>query len=140
MSDTNDFREWMDARGLKAEEIAPKFDVSPQTISHWRSQGVPERRKAHVNYIMSSMGTPEPAAPSIRQTLILQPTPEQFRTWNLAAISQDKPMLMEEWAVQGLDHLAAEWEGKLRIAQETAADREERWLRENSPKVAEGEK
>lgn len=127
----------MDARGLKAEEIAPKFDVSPQTISHWRSQGVPERRKAMATYVMSTWSAAEAPAPGLRQTLILQPTPEQFRAWNLAAISQDPPQLMEDWAVHGLDEMAAEWERKPRLVEETPQQREERWQQENQSRVAE---
>lgn len=141
MSDTNEFRDWMDARGLKAEDVASKFEVSPQTISHWRSQGVPDRRQSQVRYIMScwQAATAEPS-PALRQTLIVQPTVEQFRAWNVAAISQQPPQLLEEWALAGLDKLAAEWEKKPRLAPETEADRADRWQREHAAKVAEGGK
>lgn len=138
MSDHTDFREWMDARGLKAEDVAEKFEVSPQTISHWRSQGVPDRRQSQVRYIMNCwQDTAAPADAPMLQTLIVHPTVAQFRNWNIAAISQQPPQLIEEWALAGLDQIAAEWERKPRVAPETPADREERWQRENASKVAE---
>ena len=107
MSETNDFRGWMDARGLKAEDVASKFDVSPQTISHWRSQGVPERRRSHVHYIMSCwQQAPEPPSPAVLQQLVISPTRDQFRLWNQAALDARK--LIEDWAIEGLDQIAAE--------------------------------
>jgi hypothetical protein len=130
-------KNWMDARGISSEVVAAALNVGVQTVKNWRSIGVPERRKAHVNYFMSTWSNAEPAAAPLRQTLIVHPTVEQFRAWNLAAISQHPPQLLEEWALAGLDELAAEWERKPRIAPETAADREERWQRENAAKVAE---
>ena len=110
MSANNEFREWMDARGLKADDVAAKFDVSPQTISHWRSQGVPDRRLAHVRYIMNSWeGAPRsaPAAAGM-QTLVIHPTRDQFRNWNTAALRQG--LLIEQWAIEGLDRMAGEEE------------------------------
>lgn len=135
MSAINEFRDWMDARGLKSDDVASKFDVSPQTISHWRSQGVPERRQSLVRYIMSTWTqAPEAAGSGVRQQIVVRPTPEQFDRWNDAALAEGKRI--SDWALEGLDRLAAEWDKGLRVVEETAEEREERWRLQNTGKVA----
>ena len=125
-NDSNSFREWMDGKGLKASDVAQRFGVSEQTIAHWRSQGVPERRAAHVNYIISAWSDAAPAGQL--QPLLIHATREQFRRWNKAAVLQGK--LIEDWATGGLDELAAEWE---------AGDLKALPSPEPSARVAEGE-
>jgi hypothetical protein len=135
MSDQNPFREWMDARGFKADDVAAKFKVSPQTISHWRSQGVPDRRQSEVRYIMTTWAQVDHTMIDPRQSLTLRPTADQFDLWNDAAMAAG--LRISDWAMKGLDSMAKDWERKPRIVDETPAEREERWLRENSAKVAE---
>lgn len=50
----DDFKEWMDARGLSAMEVAEAMGTEEQTIRKWRSQGVPDRRRPHVERIMET--------------------------------------------------------------------------------------
>jgi hypothetical protein len=98
------FREWMDARKLKAKDVSQRFGVSIQTIGHWRSQGVPKTKIPHVNYVISCWTNP--TAAEIGSTLLLKPSSAQFREWNLAALQNRQ--LLEEWAIEGLDKYAAE--------------------------------
>ena len=106
-TEANEFRDWMDRNGIKTSDLTGPLQISEQTLRHWRSKGVPERRQSHVNYIMASWATP--AAP-LGQTLILHPTTDQFKKWNVAAISGPQPKTIEQWAIEGLDQLAAEAE------------------------------
>lgn len=101
-----EFRQWMDERKLKAPDVNKRFGVSVQTIAHWRSQGVPERKQSHVNYVISCWSNP--TAAEIGSALLLKPTAAQFREWNLAALEQRQ--LLEEWAIEGLDKYAGEIE------------------------------
>ncbi len=128
-------KDWMDAHGISAETVASSLKVGIQTVKNWRSIGVPERRKAHVNYFMSTWKEHAGDAADLRQTLILRPTPDQFDTWNDAALAEGKRI--SSWALEGLDTLAREYEKGLRIVDETPQQREARWQRENSGKVAE---
>lgn len=111
MADTEqDFKEWMDQRGLTAEEVGKALDVSPQTVKNWRSVGVPERRQAHVRYFMSTWsGVPASNNAPAFQPLMVHATREQFRNWESAARHEGYNHL-EDWAQEGLDKLAKEWE------------------------------
>lgn len=103
-----DFKTWMDERGLSAEEAGKALGVSAQTVKNWRSVGVPERRQAHVKFFMSTWSTAPASGTQTQQPLVIHATREQFRRWNKAAVLQDK--LIEDWATEGLDELAREWE------------------------------
>ena len=94
----------MDSKKLKAENVCKRFGVSRQTIAHWRCQGVPDRKQPHVNYVISCWENP--AAAQIGSRLVVEPTAEQFRTWNKAANHSNQ--LIEEWAIAGLDKYAGE--------------------------------
>lgn len=99
----------MDRRGIKIETLADHLNVERQTVANWRSKGVPERRVDHLSRVMATWDEPKPESPTVpAQTLVIYPTREQFRRWNTAAM--EKSMLLEDWAVNGLDDLAKEWE------------------------------
>ena len=98
------FREWMDSKELRAKDVAKRFGVSVQTIAHWRSKGVPERKQPHVNYVIACWSNP--TAAELGSTLLLKPSASQFRAWNQAAL--DEGQLLEEWAIAGLDQYAGE--------------------------------
>ncbi len=109
MADTEqDLKEWMDSRGVTAERMADALKVSPQTIKNWRSVGVPERRRAHVSYVISAWSDNPPAQSPLTQPLVINPTREQFRAWESAVRNSEFDHL-EDWAIHGLDMLAAEW-------------------------------
>lgn len=129
MADTEtEFKDWMDQHGVTAEQAAKALGVSEQTVRNWRSIGVPERRRAHVNYYMRTWAGAA-APPASLQPLVLNPSRQQFRTWELAARRQGFDHL-EDWAVQGLELLAKEWEaGGLKALPDP----------EHSARVAEGE-
>jgi hypothetical protein len=103
-SPAKDFRKWMDCRKLKARDVAKRFGVSVQTVGHWRSQGVPERKLPHVDFIIEGWDHPTPH--ELGSALLLKPTVDQFRAWSHAALAEGA--ILEEWAIGGLDKLAAE--------------------------------
>ena len=127
-------KDWMDARGISADTVATSLKVGLQTVKNWRSIGVPDRRKAHVAYFMSTWKESATPAEEIRQNLVLRPTPEQFDHWNDAALAEG--LRMSDWALRGLDQLAGEHDSGLTLHPGTARDREEHWQRANSSKVA----
>jgi transcriptional regulator with XRE-family HTH domain len=98
------FREWMDSKKLRADDVCKRFGVSRQTIAHWRSQGVPERKQPHVNYVITCWENP--TASEMGSTLLIKPSASQFRAWNSAALHEQQ--LIEEWAIEGLDKYASE--------------------------------
>ena len=94
----------MNSKSLRAQDVCKRFGVSEQTIAHWRSKGVPDRKQPHVNYVIACWENPTAAA--LGSTLLLKPTGEQFRAWNRAALDEDQ--LIEDWAIAGLDRYAEE--------------------------------
>jgi hypothetical protein len=99
-----DFRAWMNSKELRAKDVCKRFGVSEQTIAHWRSKGVPERKQPHVDYIISCWE--KPTAATLGSTLLIKPTPAQFNAWNEAWRHSNYPTL-EQWAIDGLDDFAA---------------------------------
>lgn len=103
----NEFRDWMDRNGIKIAEAATALGVGEQTVANWRSIGVPPRRAEHVRFYMANW---EQTAGHGENTnsIVVRATPDQFKQWNKAAMLDG--MLIEDWARQGLDELAAEAE------------------------------
>ena len=48
----------MDARGLSAATVAKDLGTEEQTVRKWRSQGVPNRRRPHVERYMAEWVDP----------------------------------------------------------------------------------
>lgn len=66
MSDEpNAFRDWMDERRLKAADVCEALHVSEQTVHQWRTYGVPERRRPHVERYMAEWTDPASTPPGI---------------------------------------------------------------------------
>lgn len=108
MDKPNPFRDWMDARGLSAREVGARLHVEEQTIRHWRSKGVPERRMPHVQNMMATWDDTAPDLVEIRlQTLVIRTDPDQFRRWESAARRSGDDHL-EDWARSALESMAAE--------------------------------
>lgn len=113
----NDFVAWMDARKLGAEEVGERLGISAQTVRNWRSSGIPARRQAHAQKIMEQWDRHQRTADELDH-LILRPTEKQFERWNIAAISGPKPRTLKDWAMEGLDALAAQEQHQLRVAED----------------------
>lgn len=94
---------WMDRLDVTPEALSERMGVSVKTVYNWRTSGVPERKEDHLRRVMASWT----AGPELGK-LILRPTDDQFRRWNLASISGTQPRTMEDWAMEALDEAAAE--------------------------------
>lgn len=105
METENTFRDWLDARGITAQQAAQMFGVAEQTIANWRSAGVPERRRMHVEAVMASW-QPTGSQPRLEATIVINPNISQLQAWHNAAQDQSKDL--ESWTVDGLDQLAEE--------------------------------
>jgi len=99
--------EWMRLKGLRAEQVGKHLNVSAQTVRNWRATGVPPRQEEQVRKLIASW---DQSPANLLGRIILSPTPDQFRTWNKAALA--KGLIIEEWAVKGLDDLAEEQDQK----------------------------
>lgn len=111
-----EFKDWMDARGLKTKDVAEALHVDDATIRNWRSTGVPPRRLPHVARYMAEWSDPAtPSHPPItdevleafvqaKQNLVLHPSEDEFEAWSLAALAQRKTL--KTWALDGLGELA----------------------------------
>lgn len=129
----NEFKDWMDARGLKTKSVAPDLHVDEATIRNWRSQGVPPRRLPHVErYMRDWIDTATPSGPVIsddavsafaasHQNLVLHPTEDQFDAWT-SAFKQSSAPNLKSWALRGLDEMAAQTPAnRLSVATEESA-------------------
>jgi hypothetical protein len=111
--ENNEFKDWMDARRLKAADVCDGLHVSEQTIANWRSDGVPARRVPHVEAFMRDwVETAIPIhEPSIAEyfppgsSLVLTPGEDRFDRWT-AAFKASPCKTFKEWAETGLDERA----------------------------------
>lgn len=117
---SEEFRDWMDQRRLSAPQVAEALHVSEQTVRHWRSGGIPPRRQPVVKEWMRAFDqrADVQVADLRKQTLIIEPTRDEFRSWNQAALLDGK--LMEDWIKDGLNRLAQEGLHARHNAQKTA--------------------
>lgn len=104
----DDLKTWLDARGISSDDAAKLFGVEPQTIRNWRSSGVPERRRLHVEAVMANHGKAGEPGPRMLTEITIRPSLPQLQSWHNAAQSQGKDL--ETWTIDGLDQLAAEAE------------------------------
>jgi len=119
---THELIQWMDAKGLTAAEVAARLGVQAQTIRNWRSSGVPARKFDHLRQIMAEW---DAHASGRLSGLIIRPTPEELRAWNQAAL--DAGLLIEDWAIEGLNTLAEEITPRtLKVAEDPADYRAKR--------------
>lgn len=95
--------EWMDERGMTAEEAAEIFRKSAGTIRNWRSLGVPESQIPWVQKVMLEHETTKTEA-SRGDRIWLELTDEQLRAYDAAARVDD--LYWKDWAVQVLDEAA----------------------------------
>jgi hypothetical protein len=124
MDATTMLRNFKETHGLSAEDLSELFDVEVQTIYHWcsggKGKGVPKKREKQVimtieNYDGSRKSDRD--VPLAMRSFVLDVTAEQLRTWGQATLAKRK--LMEDWAIKGLDDLAAEHEAaKFRVAED----------------------
>ncbi len=112
----DDFRAWMDDRRLKAADVCEALQVTEQTIHNWRSDGVPDRRKPHVETFMRNWTDPaikpaESAPPTLADyfppgsSIVLTPGEKRLDRWTEAFKKSDY-RTFREWAECGLDDLA----------------------------------
>ena len=106
MSDkfTETFFAWATGNGISREQIAESTGNSKQTISNWRSNGIPQGKQLGCQSLIDQHNLA--AYKEIRHSIPLQPSHAQFRRWNQAALKRGK--LIEDWAFEGLDLLADE--------------------------------
>jgi hypothetical protein len=117
---TPDIKTWLDSRGMTAQEAASLFGVETQTIFNWRSQGVPERRRLHVESVMANHETAGTSPLRWESKLTISPTWDQIENWMAAARKAGKSP--ERWAIDGLADLAQEELSRLERVAETPPD------------------
>jgi hypothetical protein len=69
---SDNFKDWMDARGLSAATVAKDLGTEEQTVRKWRSQGVPNRRRPHVERYMAEWVDPSEAPNTDAETSTLR--------------------------------------------------------------------
>lgn len=98
------FNEWMDERGLSAEDAAEIFRKSAGTIRNWRSLGVPETQVPWVQKVMLEHDAK--SAETARDRIWLEVTDDQLRAYHAAALLED--LYWKDWAINVLDEAARE--------------------------------
>ena len=97
------FAEWMDTNQVSVEEAASLFGSSEQTIYNWRSTaGVPQKKDEWAKRIME--GYLSNRKNELPDRLTLEPTRDEFDTWNRAALLSGK--IVRDWAIDSLNELA----------------------------------
>lgn len=104
MTFTEQFFQWADAHQVSREAIAAETGNSKQTISKWRSIGVPKGKEFGLRSFMNRQYRRD--TEDIRHHMVLKPTHAQFTRWNQASLAANK--LIEDWALDGLEQLAIE--------------------------------
>jgi|688.fasta_scaffold396759_2 hypothetical protein len=95
-----DLRAWMEQKKLKGAQVAPILGISIQTLRNWRCSGIPPRKREYVARFIADFEN----ARTLKTTLQIRASSEQFTRWNWAALQKGK--LIEEWAREGLDEIA----------------------------------
>ncbi len=102
---TVEFFTWLDASGLKPKDVADDLGNGWQTVSSWRSKGVPKGKQLACQAVMDKAR--EKMMEDLRGSMILHPTHKQFNAWNRAALA--KGQTIEDWAFAGLEQMAADY-------------------------------
>lgn len=97
---------WLASIGADRAWLGEKLGVTKRAVDNWLSSNkdIPELKLAIIRHLMNHE---TPARQFIAQPLVIHPTKEQFNEWNNAWRESEFPTL-EDWAIQGLDQLAAE--------------------------------
>ena len=98
---TDTFFNWLDKNNLKPRNIAEDLGNSTQTISSWRSKGIPKGKEFACRAVMT-----RDMIYGAQNQLVHELSREQFNRWNKAALAAGKTI--EDWAFHGLEKLARE--------------------------------
>jgi hypothetical protein len=99
---TSKFFAWADSNNVTREQIAKGTGNSKQTISKWRSIGIPRGKRLVCEALMNQHRHQD--LEDLRGKMILRPTHAQFTRWNRAALSSGQTI--EDWAFDGLERMA----------------------------------
>lgn len=102
---TSRFFAWMDREHIKPSEICDKLGNSPNTVSTWRSKGIPKAKAGICELLMTQDHVKKIA--SAQMTLALSPSYEEFTAWNKASMKLG--MTIEDWATSTLDKEAKDY-------------------------------
>ena len=117
---TEKFFTWMDSEGLKPRDLAPLLHKEVQTIFNWRSKGLPKAQWVACEAVMDRYNAEKiQALPDQDPVFVINPTYAQFQNWNRAALDGGK--MMEDWAKDSLDEMAAntETDAVLNVAEDS---------------------
>jgi hypothetical protein len=113
---TDTFFTWADNHRVTRDQIADATGNSKQTISNWRSNGIPKGKQLGCQSLIDQHHQ-QTHAPQTGNSLNFMPTHAQFKRWNQAAL--EKGQLIEDWAFEGLEQLADKHFSKqLKLAEE----------------------
>ena len=110
---TEEFFQWADAHQVSRDDIAQETGNSKQTISNWKSNGIPKGKEFGLRSFMQRQLRSD--TEDIRHRMILEPSRAQFNRWNKASLAANKTI--EEWAFDGLEEMAADYYS-LKVAEE----------------------
>lgn len=99
---TAQFFLWADANNIGREHIAKATGNSKQTVSNWKSVGIPKAKRLECQDMMNSSKQPE--LEEMRNRIVFELERGQFTRWNQAALDAGKTI--EDWAFEGLEQMA----------------------------------
>jgi len=104
---TGNFFKWADKNSIHKDYIASFLDKGIQTISNWKSSGIPKSQQLACQALMDRHES-EKMQEEIKNVIVLKPSYEQFQAWNKASLEENKTI--EQWAFDSLEKVAEEWE------------------------------
>lgn len=102
---TSVFFLWSKENSISKEDIADALNKGSQTISNWKSAGIPKGQKFACQAFMAQHER-DKKMEEIQNCLVFNPSQAQFLRWNNAALKEGKTI--EDWAFDGLEQIADE--------------------------------
>ena len=102
---TSVFFLWTKENAISKEDIADALNKGSQTISNWKSAGIPKGQKFACQAFMDQHER-DKKMEKVKNSLVFTPSHTQFLRWNKAALQEGKTI--EEWAFDGLEQIADE--------------------------------
>ena len=121
MPTKDQIKEWLTAIGEDREWLGQKLSVTKRAVDNWLSskKEIPKLKLETIALLMKQESTSD-----IHKPLLLHPTKAQYDVWmNSWADNRHEFPTFDEWAIHGLDQMAAEHEEIHSQSYPIAADR-----------------
>lgn len=103
---TDTFFSWADAQSITRHDLAEATGNTIQTISKWRSIGIPKGKQPICRMLMEQASHNSQDSRQADFRIYFDLDRERFTRWNKAALQDGKTI--EDWAFDGLEEMASQ--------------------------------